>query len=115
MIDVRSVFERRVAEQLAAHPELAERVDAVLQVEIDGPTGGAWTIDLTRKNAPPRLTPGKSDHAKVRIAIAESDFADLIAGRQRWTDAFVKGKIDVEGNLVTAIKLRTLFAQLSNS
>ena len=113
MIDVRGVFERQVAEQLAGHPDLADHVDAVLQIDIAGPTGGVWTIDLTRGATAPRLRAGAHERPKVRIRIAEADFADLMAGRQRWTDAFVQGRIDVKGDLVTAVKLRKLFARYS--
>lgn len=113
MTDTRNVFEHTVPATLAAHPELAERVDAVLQVEIAGEGGGVWTIDLRRRDAPPTVRPGLDPTARCRIRIASEDFADLMAGGQRWTDAFVRGKIAIAGDLVLALKLRALFADLT--
>lgn len=109
-MDIRGVFEQQIPAQLARHPDLPEQVDAVLQVEIDGDGGGVWVIDLTRANGPPRVVSGPHPAPKVRVRIEESDFVDLMCGRQRWTDAFVQGKIDFRGDLVTALKLRKLFA-----
>ena len=115
MIDVRAVFEQDVAAELARRPKLAAEVDAVLQVEIAGEGGGTWTLDLTRAHAPPAVVAGPHPDAAVRITIAHDDFVALMTGRQRWTDAFVQGKFDVQGNLVTALKLRKLFAAYGGS
>ena len=111
MTAARTVFEQAVPALLAARPELADRVDAVLQVEIAGEGGGVWAIDLTR-GAPPSVRPGTDPAARCRIRIGSEDFAELLDGRQRWTDAFVRGKIAIEGDLVLALKLRKLFADL---
>lgn len=108
MTDPHTVFGQAVPAQLAAHPDLAERVDAVLQVDIDGPDGGIWSIDLRRDHAPPTVAPGPHPAAKVRVRLAAADFRDLMAGRQRWTDAFVRGKVRFDGDLVVALKLRNL-------
>ena len=110
MTDPRRVFEEMVPAQLAAHPELDDQVDAVLQVDIAGPDGGSWSIDLRRDHAPARVDPGPHPEAKVRIEITAADFRDLMAGRRRWTDAFVEGRIRFDGDLVTALKLRKLLA-----
>ena len=115
MIDVRAVFEQDVAAELARRPELATEVDAVLQIEIAGAGGGTWTIDLTRAHSPPSVGAGSHPDPAVRITIAHDDFVALMTGGQRWTDAFVQGKIDVQGNLVTALKLRKLFAAYGGS
>ena len=109
MDDVRRVFEEDVPAALAAHPELSDQVDAVLQVEVTGDGGGAWAIDLRRDHVP-RVLPGAYPDPACRIAIARDDFAALMDGRQRWTDAFVQGRIRFDGDLVTALKLRKLFA-----
>ena len=113
MTDARTVFEQELSAVLAARPELADRVDAVLQVEIAGEGGGVWAIDLTRANAPPTVRPGEDPAARCRIRIGGEDFAELLDGRQRWTDAFVRGKIAIAGDLVLALKLRKLFADFA--
>ena len=110
MTDPRSVFEEMVPARLAAHPELADQLDAVLQVDIAGPEGGSWSIDLRRDHAPARVDPGPHSEARVRIEITAADFRNLLAGRRRWTDAFVQGGIRFDGDLVTALKLRKLLA-----
>jgi SCP-2 sterol transfer family len=109
MTEARAVFEERVPELLAARPDLAERVDALLEVEVTGEGGGLWAIDL-RRGTPSAVRPGGDPAAACRIRLGHADFADLLAGRRRWTDAFVGGRIAIEGDLVTALKLRRLFA-----
>ena len=113
MTDARTVFEQELPTALAARPDLADRVDAVLQVEIAGEGGGVWTIDLTRDSALPFVRPGEDPAARCRIRIGSEDFAELLDGRQCWTDAFVRGKIGIAGDLVLALKLRKLFADLA--
>ena len=39
-------------------------------------------------------------------AIATTDCADLLAGRLRWTDACVEGRIGLAGDILLALKLR---------
>jgi hypothetical protein len=114
-VDIRAVFEEEAPRQLARHPELAEQVDALLEVEIAGEGGGVWAVDLRRDHAPPRVSAGPQADPTVRLRIARDDFAERLAGRQRRTDAFVQGKIAIGGDLVTAIKLRKLFAALGQS
>jgi hypothetical protein len=113
MIDVRAVFEEEIAEKLARHPELAEQVNAVIQVEILGEGGGVWTIDLTKQNAPPKVIPGEHPKPKARVRVAHDDFVALMAGQERWTDAFVRGKIEYKGDFMFALKMRKLFASLT--
>jgi hypothetical protein len=111
--EARTVFEEDLPRRLADHPDLPARVDAVLQVEIAGEGGGTWAIDLRRDAGPQRVRPGPDPAAACRIRISAGDFADLLAGRQRWTDAFVQGRIALDGDLLLALKLRKLFAELS--
>lgn len=112
MVDVRKVFEEDVPAALAAHPELSDQVNGVLQVDISGDGGGAWTIALLRGQAP-RVLPGTHPSPTCRIRIEGGDFVELMDGRQRWTDAFVHGRIAVEGDIVTALKLRNLLASFA--
>ena len=113
--DVRTLFEEDLPRRLADFPELPERVDAVLQVEIAGEGGGTWANDLKRDGGQQRVQLGADPTAACRIRIAAGDFADLLAGRQRWTDAFVQGRIALDGDLLLALKLRKLFAELSGA
>jgi hypothetical protein len=107
-MDIPTFFENEVPHLLAARPEVAEQVNALLLVEIAGQNGGTWSIDL-RQGSRPSVAPGEHPDAKVRIRIPAVDFAELMDGRQRWTDAFVRGTVDIQGDLITAIKLRRLF------
>jgi putative sterol carrier protein len=112
-MDLQTLFNDVLPDRLAAHPHIADQVDAVLQVEINGDGGGIWVIDLTREHAPPSMSAGPHPAPTVQIHIDRADFAALMSGDQRWTDAFIQGRIKIEGDLVTAIKLRKLFADLA--
>ena len=84
-------------------------------MEIAGPRGGTWAIDLTRDGGPDRVARGDDPRTRVRIRIAEGDLANLHAGRQRWTDAFVRVRIDLRGDILLALKLRKLFAEATRA
>jgi hypothetical protein len=108
------VFPYGAGEQAGAVPEpaLPEPASAAVEVEIAGPGGGTWSIDPTRA---PHLAAGPHPAPAARVRIAGDDFAALVGGRLRWTDAFVAGRIEVTGDLVAAVRLRRLVAALAEA
>ena len=69
--DTRTLLGDELPRRLVEHPELPERVDAVLQVEIAGEGGGTWAIDLRRAGGPHRLDGDILLALKLRKLFAE--------------------------------------------
>ncbi len=101
------VFER-MAEHIAQNPALVERVGAIYQFRISGEPGGDWVVDL--KNAPGAVRAGAIDKADCTIAMNDNDFYDLASGKLNGMAAFSSGKLKVQGNIMLATKLQSLFS-----
>ncbi len=85
-------------------PEKAKGIDTVVQVEIRGPHGGKWTATI--KDQKMEVKEGTHPTPKLEIEIGEEDFLDLINGKLKGTTAFFSGKLNIKGDLSTALKLR---------
>jgi hypothetical protein len=101
------VFER-MAERIAQNPALVDRVGAIYQFRISGEPGGDWVVDL--KNAPGAVRAGAIDKADCTIAMNDNDFYDLASGKLNGMAAFSSGKLKVQGNIMLATKLQSLFS-----
>ncbi|KAI8837061.1 hypothetical protein BC829DRAFT_426205 [Chytridium lagenaria] len=65
-----------------------------------------WFVDL--KNGDGAVGVGKATKADLVVAIADSDFVDLAAGKINAQKAFMSGKIKVKGNMALATKLEAV-------
>ena len=84
--------------------EGARAANAVYVFAITGDTGGTWTVDLT-KDAD-FVTEGKADNAQCTITMTEPDFVSLWAGNLPGPQAFMMGKLKIEGDMGLAMKLQ---------
>ena len=98
---------RQMAEGRDAPVVPPESGDTTVVIEIAGDDPEIWTIAV-RQGQAPQILPGPHEKPTCRLRIARDDFADLLDGRLRWTDAFVRGRTAFEGNLAAAIALRKL-------
>jgi len=105
------IFEYEVPRILSEKPEIAEKVNAVLGIELVGDNGGYWTLDLTEN---PSIEKGKTKEPKCTVCAHVDDFEALIArGSLRATlDAFKKKRIQASGHLPTILKLEHLLLSL---
>lgn len=94
----------RLAERIAARPELRTLVGAVYQFVLDGPDGGSYLVDLKDALA---VTPGEG-RAGCTIRMTAGDFVDLFEGRANGQALFFTGKLKVEGDMALALKLQNL-------
>lgn len=105
-----TIFEEELQRLLAQHVNLAAQIGAVLQFDLLGEGGGIWHLDLTGKAGVPKLDCGPAPKANCTVRIAASDFVRLVLGQDEWSKAFVSGRIDYSGDLVTALKIRKLLS-----
>ena len=82
----------------------AANLDAIVQLNLTGPNGGNWVINI--KNQTLKITSGTHPSPALTLTIADSDFMDLVNGKLSTTKAFFNGKIQFSGNFNLALKLK---------
>jgi putative sterol carrier protein len=85
-------------------PEKTKGIDVTAQVNVDGSNGGEWTITIRDQKM--EVTEGTHESPTLAIAMAETDFLDLVNGKLSAEKAFFTGKIKFKGNITVALKLR---------
>jgi F420-dependent oxidoreductase-like protein len=100
-----SIFER-MATRIAENPGLAAKIGASFQFNLTGEQSGSWVIDL--KNAA-EVRRGELTGADCTITMSDVDFVALATGQLNPMAAFSTGKLKLQGNPMTAMKLQGLF------
>jgi len=90
--------------------DAARDLHAVVRFDLSGEGGGSLVI---------RIEPGRADVARgrvgdpdTRIRAAARDFFAILDGTENVDVLHLKGRLEVEGDLGVAMKLRTLFPAL---
>lgn len=96
-----------IAKQIESNPGLAGRTNAVFQFTITGNPGGNWVVDL--KNGDGGVRTGTADSADVTLTMDDDDFLAMASGQLNGMTAFAQGKLKVQGNVMLATKLQSLF------
>jgi putative sterol carrier protein/predicted SnoaL-like aldol condensation-catalyzing enzyme len=92
-----------MASQLAAQPDRTEGLTATYQYSVQGEHGGMWTLAIDDGTFD--IKPGTADNPDVRITIDEADLLAMANGEFSGTEAFMTGKLRVEGNPVLGMQL----------
>ncbi|MFQ5741526.1 MAG: SCP2 sterol-binding domain-containing protein [Acidobacteriota bacterium] len=105
MSSPKEFFEQRLAQKLKDEPDLAHKINAVYQFNIEGDSGGDWTVDLTE----PEVRSGRAAHANCTVTVGDEDFMKIVGGQLNAQMAFMSGKLKIGGDLSLAMKLADLF------
>lgn len=97
----------KVTQRVAADPTLVQRVNAVYQFNVHGDDGGTWVVDL--KNGAGEVWSGVHESADCIISMNQDDFLALATGRINPINAFMQGRIRVQGDIMMATRLQSLF------
>nr|XP_039272428.1 hydroxysteroid dehydrogenase-like protein 2 [Styela clava] len=92
---------------------LVKEVGAVYQFVLKGNYGGKWVIDL--KNGDGSLKKGSSDEPDVTMELASEDFVKMFTGELNSTQAFMQGKLKINGNMGLAMKLEKVIKSLTSA
>lgn len=92
-----------MASTLAANPDRTEGLTATYQYNVEGTHGGWWTLMIDDGKS--ELRTGKADNPDVKISIDEEDLLAMARGDFSGTEAFMTGKLRVEGNPVLGMQL----------
>jgi putative sterol carrier protein len=106
-VDIKDLFNEKLPAGLVKNAEAAKEIGAKFQINITGPTGGEWNIDVSASG--PSVKPGTAE-ADCTITIADEDFQSLVSNPQAGMQLFFSGKLKLAGNQMLAMKLTKLFA-----
>ncbi len=76
-------------------------------IELSGEDGGA--IGLRVDEGRLEVGPSAVDAPDVRLRLPAADYFGILAGRENADLLYMSGRLEIEGDLSLAMKLRTLF------
>jgi putative sterol carrier protein len=107
-VDIKKLFNDELPAAFSKNAEDAKTIGAKYQMNITGPSGGEWNIDVTASG--PSCKPG-SGPADCTITVTDEDFQKLLENPQaNGMQLFFAGKLKVTGNQMLAMKLQKLFS-----
>jgi putative sterol carrier protein len=107
-VDIQKLFDQELPAALSKNAEDAKTIGAKFQMNITGPTGGEWFIDVSATG--PACKRG-NETADCTITITDEDFQKLVENPQaNGMQLFFAGKLKVAGNQMLAMKLQKLFS-----
>lgn len=85
-----------------------EDVNMTVVFELSGDDGGAWTLNIADGDI--NVSEGADDGAAATIKMDAEDYVKMASGDLNAMMAFMSGKIKVEGDLNTVMKLQSIIA-----
>ena len=107
-MDIPKLFDEDLPKKFAADPDKFKAIGGKFQINVTGPGGGSWNIDVSASGPNIEKGTGSSD---VTITIAEPDAQKLLENpTANAMNLFFSGKLKVGGNQMLAMKLSALLA-----
>ena len=103
MTTAKEIFEEKLPAKLEGNEKIAN-MDAIFQFNITGDQGGEWYIDFS-KDAD-YVSQGENDAPGVTIEMKDNDFVDMWDGKLPGPQAFMMGKVKIQGDMSLAMKLQ---------
>ncbi len=85
----------------------AKGVNATLQWDLSGDGGGSWALKIA--NDACELIEGGVDAPTTRFKLATSDWMAIASGKLNAINAFMTGKLKVEGDQGLAMRVNSFF------
>jgi NAD(P)-dependent dehydrogenase (short-subunit alcohol dehydrogenase family)/putative sterol carrier protein len=94
-------------------PEIIEKTGAIYQFEVLGDEAGTWHLDL--KNLPGKAGRGPSETTPdATLTMDSKDFFNMLSGQLKPANAFLSGKLKINGDMRKAMKMEKLMSALKN-
>ncbi|NJN54322.1 MAG: SCP2 sterol-binding domain-containing protein [Anaerolineae bacterium] len=87
-------------------PSKIAGMNATIVFDLSGDNGGQWTVNIADGAA--TVTEGADPTAAATIKMADTDYVAMMNGSLNPMMAFMSGKIKVEGDLNTVMKLQSI-------
>ena len=102
---VREIFEAMPGRFL---PEQAGDLNATIQFDLSGEGGGQWYLAIAdRKIA---VTEGAVAKPTMMFSAAASDYLAIVNGDLNPINAFMQGKVKIQGDMSLALSMQKMFA-----
>jgi putative sterol carrier protein len=89
-------------------PAKAEGVNAVIQFDLGGENGGLYWLRVADGQC--EAGEGQADNPKMTLKASADDWFAVVTGATNAMQAFMSGKIKIQGDMSLAMKLQTMFA-----
>lgn len=96
---------------LKSNPAATEGAEGVYQFDLSGEGGGTFQIIIDEEG--PRAVAGTEKDADCTLVMDTEDFRQMIAGALNATEAFMSGRLTIQGDLGMALKLQNLLSSFS--
>ena len=104
--EVRNVFPAMVERFL---PEKATGVDATILFDLSGDNGGYYWIKVADGIA--EAGEGEPGNASMTVRASADDWFAVATGQMNAMQAFMTGKLKIQGDMGLAMKMQTMFDQ----
>jgi len=94
-------MEKRVAD----NPSAIAGLNANFQFDLSGDDGGTWHVNVADGKA--EFGEGATD-ANVTILMSADDFKAMVNGELNATQAFMTGKLKIQGDMSLAMRLQSI-------
>jgi len=103
--EIAEIFPAMATRFLAAK---AEGVNAIIQFNLSGENGGHYWLRIA--DGACEAGQGEAENPKMTLKAAADDWHAVTTGKMNAMQAFMSGKIKIEGDMGMAMKLQTMFA-----
>lgn len=90
--------------------DLVGQIGGVYHFVLSGDEAGEWVVDL--KSGDGGLSQSSTDDADVTMKLDSNDFVKMLQGELNATQAFMSGKLTIEGNMGLAMKLEKIMKSM---
>jgi putative sterol carrier protein len=99
-----------IAETMVASfvPEKAQGVDVIIQFDLSGDNGGQFWLDI--KDGQIASYEGVNENPKMTLKANAEDWYNVATGKLNAMQAFMSGKIKIQGDMSVAMKLNSMFS-----
>ena len=104
--EIKSIFPEMVERLI---PEKAEGVNVIIQFDLSGDNGGLYWVKIA--NGVAESGDGTADNPSMTLKAAADDWFAVSTGQLNAMQAFMSGKIKIQGDMGIAMKMQTMFAQ----
>lgn len=88
-------------------PDKASDMDAVIQFNFSGEEASDWIVTI--KDGACAVEEGVHESPTMTFAADSQDYKDIVAGKINAMNAFMQGKVKLQGNMNLAMKFSEIF------
>lgn len=107
MAELKEIF-REIDTALGADPSRANGLEAVYQFDLHGGQTGSYHIVL--KGEESYAAEGGAEKPDCTLKMDSEDFKKMVEGNLNGTQAFMSGRLKIQGNMGLALKLQDVLA-----